>query len=140
MWASIFWSLVPFAIVATVWGATGDVAVTNRNIVLGCIGAPLGAALLIWVGYLSSATKIVAQTTAAPTATTDASASSNSRSGPVGIQIIGGDKGKFSGNKITVGSMKGVSKALEIDGGNVEDNTFKFGTIETSPPKAGGPK
>jgi hypothetical protein len=128
MWGSIFWSLIPLAIVAAMWGSTGDMPMLTRNIVLGVIGAPVGAAFLIWIGYLAVPTKVVAQTEPPPTAASTAT-------GPVGIKIIGDDKGGFIGNQITVGSMKGVSSALEVNGGNVQNNKFEFGTVETITPK-----
>ena len=48
---SLFWSLIPFAVVCLYWAATGDASVNARNLVLGLLGAAIGASGLIWTGY-----------------------------------------------------------------------------------------
>jgi hypothetical protein len=52
MWGYFCWSVVPFAAVALMWASQEGIAVGTRNIVLGIVGAAIGAAGLIWTGYL----------------------------------------------------------------------------------------
>jgi len=52
MWGYFFWSIVPFAVVALMWASQEGVDLTGRNIVLGIVGAALGATGLIWTGHL----------------------------------------------------------------------------------------
>jgi hypothetical protein len=54
MWGTIAWSLIPFGVSALVWIHQGEVSVFGRNILLGGLGAALGAAGLIWLGYVLS--------------------------------------------------------------------------------------
>src|SRR5690348_13965755 len=52
MYGAIFWAVLPIAVFAIFWVATEDPPVMARNIVLGIIGAALGAVSLIWGGYV----------------------------------------------------------------------------------------
>jgi hypothetical protein len=52
MAGSIFWGLTPLGIVCLIWAATGDSPMRIQNAVLGCFGAAMGAAALIWLGYV----------------------------------------------------------------------------------------
>lgn len=59
MWGTIAWSLIPFGVSAVVWVSQGDVvSVTGRNILLGCLGAAIGASLAVWLGYVFSGSVI----------------------------------------------------------------------------------
>jgi len=51
MWGIIAWSLIPFGVSALVWVYQGDVSVFGRSLLLGILGAALGAAAMIWIGY-----------------------------------------------------------------------------------------
>ena len=52
MIGSIFWGLIPFVVVSVIWAANGDSPVHVQNIALGLLGAVVGAAGLIWLGYV----------------------------------------------------------------------------------------
>lgn len=52
MWGVIAWSLIPFGISALVWVYQGEVSVVGRNILLGVLGAAIGASVMIWLGYI----------------------------------------------------------------------------------------
>ena len=52
MAGSIFWGTLPLGVASLVWAATGDASVHVQNSLLGCIGAVIGAAALIWIGYV----------------------------------------------------------------------------------------
>jgi hypothetical protein len=54
MWGTLFWACAPFGISCVIWAATSDSPVVVRNITLGLVGAAIGAAGLIWVGYVIS--------------------------------------------------------------------------------------
>jgi len=56
MWSYFCWSVAPFAVVALMWASQGGIAVETRNIVLGIVGAAVGAAVMIWAGYLFQGT------------------------------------------------------------------------------------
>src|SRR3954470_14274960 len=47
----LFWSLVPCAGIALIWSATGDASDMAPHLWLGSMGAVLGAAGLVWIGY-----------------------------------------------------------------------------------------
>jgi len=51
MVGSVFWGLIPFGIICVIWAASGDSSVRAQNIVLGLVGATIGASGMIWVGY-----------------------------------------------------------------------------------------
>lgn len=52
MAGSIFWGLIPFAVVCLIWATNGDSPVNIQNCVLGLVGAAIGASGLIWIGYV----------------------------------------------------------------------------------------
>jgi len=52
MAGSIFWGLVPLGVVCLIWAATSDSSMRIQNSLLGCIGAAIGAAAFIWLGYV----------------------------------------------------------------------------------------
>jgi hypothetical protein len=47
----LFWAATAIGLAATAWFATEEASVLARNITLGLIGAAIGSAGLIWVGY-----------------------------------------------------------------------------------------
>jgi hypothetical protein len=83
MWGYFFWSVVPFAVVALIWASQRDVDVTGRNIVLGVIGAAIGASGFIWIGYLVRRDERIAEPK--PPASTPAQNSIGDISGNSGI-------------------------------------------------------
>lgn len=52
MVGSMCLGLVPFGALCVIWAANGDSPVRAQNIVLGLVGAAIGASRLIWFGYL----------------------------------------------------------------------------------------
>jgi hypothetical protein len=60
MWGTIAGSLVPLGVSAVVWVSQGDASVLGRSILLGFLGAAIGASLMIWVGFLVAAPAPVA--------------------------------------------------------------------------------
>jgi hypothetical protein len=51
MVGSVFWGVVPFGVICVIWAASGDSPVRAQNMVLGLVGAAIGASGMIWVGY-----------------------------------------------------------------------------------------
>ena len=70
MWGTIFWSIVPCAVVALIWASNGDAPEMVRNITLGLVGAMLGASALIWGGYAVQGTTTKPTTKASEPQTT----------------------------------------------------------------------
>lgn len=48
--SSVFWAMLPVAC-WMLWLSSGDTSMLHRNLLLGAIGAIIGAAGLIWIGY-----------------------------------------------------------------------------------------
>jgi hypothetical protein len=90
MWGYFFTSIVPFAVVALMWASQEGVDLTGRNIVLGVVGAALGATGLIWGGHLVQGRTKVAEPK--PSASEPAQNSIGNISGNSGI-ITQGQKG-----------------------------------------------
>ena len=90
MWGYFFTSTVPFAVVALMWASQEGVDLTGRNIILGIVGAALGATGLIWAGHLIQGQTKVAEPK--PSAGEPAKNSIGNISGNSGI-ITQGQKG-----------------------------------------------
>jgi hypothetical protein len=52
MWGYFCWSVVPFGVVALMWASQEGIGMGTKNVVLGIVGATIGAAGLIWAGHL----------------------------------------------------------------------------------------
>ena len=61
MAGSIFWGVIPFAVVLVFWTANQDPSVMVRNWSFGIVGAITGAALFIWLGYVVSWSRLSEQ-------------------------------------------------------------------------------
>jgi hypothetical protein len=53
MFGALFWAIVPIAIFSIVWAVNENPSTMGRNILLGFVGAVLGAVALIWIGYVA---------------------------------------------------------------------------------------
>jgi hypothetical protein len=54
MWGTIAWSLIPFGVSALLWVYQGDISVVGRSLLLGLLGAAMGASIMIWLGFVFS--------------------------------------------------------------------------------------
>jgi hypothetical protein len=64
---SLFWAAIPFAMIFFLWAWYGDGPLALRNMILGMIGAVVGASGFIWCGYVIADTSIAKAQTSAPT-------------------------------------------------------------------------
>jgi hypothetical protein len=61
MAGSLFWGLLPFGAASLVWTAIGDSPMAWNNLLLGVVGAAIGAAGFIFLGYVVSDQRAAAQ-------------------------------------------------------------------------------
>ena len=62
MFGTLFWAIVPMAGFAIFWVVNENPSTMGRNILLGIVGAGLGAVALIWAGYVAHDWSVHAQT------------------------------------------------------------------------------
>jgi hypothetical protein len=65
-WGWFFWAILPAAVSALYLLTIGGTAVEIRNVVLGILGAALGACAFIWAGYMFTGKVANAQTIQPP--------------------------------------------------------------------------
>jgi hypothetical protein len=71
MWGYFCLGVVPFAVVALIWASQEGVAMGTRNVVLGLVGAAIGATGFIWAGYVvEGRTKATSEATSPAISTT----------------------------------------------------------------------
>jgi hypothetical protein len=99
--AWFFWSFLPLLVVAIILVAKGDPTMSEitRNIILGLVGAIMGASAAIWCGYVAFGPSAIAQTTMkTPPA--------NDPNNQPQVTISGGD------NIVSVGQMGGITARI----------------------------
>ncbi len=128
MFGTLFWAVVPIAIISLIWVANENPLVMARTITLGFVGAALGAFALIWCGYLVHDWSAVAQT-AVPVEP------SSAPTGSTGVDVKGTaaqSSGGIRGNKFFIGRMSGPpgSKGIVMEGQGIEDNEFHVNEMD----------
>jgi hypothetical protein len=105
MVGSIFWSVIPFAVVCLIWAHNGDSPVYAQNFILGLVGAVIGGSALIWGGYVARDLTAKAQTVPGTTQMAQDQSSKPS------VNITGGN------NVFSLGQMGGQTAQTIINYG-----------------------